>query len=147
MLTYDKTFQLLPVKQKSNPSLHFPDLSVFSCHFFSLFLFLLSQRLTKTQLELCGAKNGTAAFCKWQKFVSYLAQMNSAWEQEEEGSCGGMIWYDLKLFPNRLHGVWSYPLISWWIISTTGVKSALCHFSSYSLLSFLPHASNVGYCI
>lgn len=60
-----------------------------------------------TQLELCGAKNGTAAFfLKRHKFVSlYLAHMSSAWEHREEGSCGGMIWYELKLFPNRLHRV------------------------------------------
>lgn len=59
-----------------------------------------------TQLELCGAKNGTAAFFKLHKFVSlYLAHMSSAWEQREEGSCGEMIWYELKLFPNRLHRV------------------------------------------
>lgn len=35
------------------------------------------------------------------------------------GSCGGMIWYELKLFPNRLHRVWSCPLLVWWILSPT----------------------------
>lgn len=39
----------------------------------------------------------------------YLAHMSLAWEQREKGSCGGMIWYELKLFPNRLHRVWSCP--------------------------------------
>lgn len=29
--------------------------------------------------------------------------------REKAGSCGGMIWYELKLFPNRLHRVWSCP--------------------------------------
>lgn len=33
------------------------------------------------------------------------------------GSCGGMIWYELKLFPNRLHRVWSCPLPVWWNLS------------------------------
>lgn len=39
----------------------------------------------------------------------YLAHKSLAWEQREKGSCGGMIWYELKLFPNRLHRVWSCP--------------------------------------
>lgn len=80
-----------------------------------------------TQLELCGAKNGTAAFFKWHKFVSlYLAHMSPAWEQREEGSCGGMIWYELKLFPNRLHRVWSCPLLVWWILSTSINQRRAC---------------------
>lgn len=54
-------------------------------------------------------------FFKWHKFVSlYLAHMSPPWERKEEGSCGGMIWYELKLFPNRLHRVWSCPLFVWW---------------------------------
>lgn len=80
-----------------------------------------------TQLELCRAKNGTAAFFKWQKFVSlYLARMSAAWELWEQGSCGGMIWYELELFPNRLHLVWSCPLHVWWILSYSVKLGRLC---------------------
>ena len=69
---------------------------------------------------LSSAKNGTAAFLKWHKFASlYLAHMSPAWEQWEEGSCGGMIWYELKLFPNRLQRVWSCPLHVWWTLFTS----------------------------
>lgn len=51
----------------------------------------LSQKLTVTQLELGEAKNGTAAFFKWHKFVSlYLAHMSPAWEQRE----GGQLWWN-----------------------------------------------------
>lgn len=59
-------------------------------------------------------------FLKWHKFVSlYLAHMSPPWERREEGSCGGMIWYELKLFPNRLQRVWSCPLFVWWVASTS----------------------------
>lgn len=56
-----------------------------------VFFRLLSQKLTMTQLELCKAKNGTAGFFKWHKFVSlYLALMSPAWEQRE----GRQLWWD-----------------------------------------------------
>lgn len=109
-----------------------------------------------TQLELCRAKNGTAAFFKWQKFVSlYLARMSAAWELWEQGSCGGMIWYELELFPNRLHLVWSCPLHVWWILSYSVKLGRLCiilHqlFFITSCLFFVIHSkssanSNTGF--
>lgn len=46
---------------------------------------------------------------RWHKFVSlYLAHTSPAWERRR-AAVVGMIWYELKLFPNRLHEVWSCP--------------------------------------
>lgn len=47
------------------------------------------------------------------------------------GSCGGMIWYELKVFPNRLHGVWSCPLLVW-RGSLPHYQPVLCYIS-YSM--------------
>lgn len=68
---------------------------------------LLSQKLSMTQLELCEAKNGTAAFLKKTRVClivsgSHVSRLGT---EGKAGSCGGMIWYELKLFPNRLHKV------------------------------------------
>lgn len=92
---------------------HFPPARVCSSR-------LLSQQPTMTQLELFAElKMGQLPFlndtslshCIW---LTCLQPGNG---EEEEGSCGGMIWYELKLFPNRLHRVWSCPLLVWWILS------------------------------
>lgn len=57
-------------------------------------------------------------------------------KRREEGSCGGMIWYELKLFPNRLHRVWSSPLLVWWILSTSINQRSAC-ITLHQLFSFL----------
>lgn len=81
-------------------------------------------------------KVGQLPFFKWHKFVSlYLAHMSPPWERREEGSCGGMIWYELKLFPNRLHRVWSCVLFVWWVASTS-INSRRACIISHQL--FLP---------
>lgn len=69
------------------------------CVWLSWYLFVgpLSLKQTMTQLELCGAKNGTAAFFKWHKFVSlYLPLTSLAWERRRGagGGGGGQLWRD-----------------------------------------------------
>lgn len=73
---------------------------------------LLSQKPSMTQLELCEAKNGTAAFLKRTRacLIVSASQVSCLGTEGKAGSCGGTIWYELKLFPNRLHKVWSCSL-------------------------------------
>lgn len=68
---------------------------------------LLSQKPSMTQLELCEAKNGTAAFLKVTRVCLIVSgsHVSCLGTGGKAGSCGGMIWYELKLFPNRLHKV------------------------------------------
>lgn len=68
---------------------------------------LLSQKPSMTQLELCEAKNGTAAFLKVTRVCLIVSgsHVSCLGTEGKAGSCGGMIWYELKLFPNRLHKV------------------------------------------
>lgn len=55
---------------------------------------LLSQKPSMTQLELCEAKNGTAAFLKKTRVClfgsgSHVSRLGT---EGKAGSCGGMIW-------------------------------------------------------
>lgn len=73
---------------------------------------LPSQKPPMTQLELCEAKNGTAAILKKTRVClivsdSHVSRLGT---EGKEGSCGGVIWYEFKLFPNRLQKVWSCSL-------------------------------------
>lgn len=106
--------------------------------FLLVFFRLLSQKLTMTQLELCKAKNGTAALSKWHKFVLlYLAHMSPAWEQRG----GGQLWWDdlvwIKAVSQQApQGLILSPACLLDSPPPTHYQPVLHYISSFSLLSF-----------
>lgn len=99
--------------------------------FLLLFFSPLSQKLTVTQLELCEAKNGTAAFFKWHKFVSlYLDHMSPAWEQRG----GGQLWRNDLVWIKTV----SQQAPQGLILSPACLGESLPHYRNHIMLHQLP---------
>lgn len=97
----------------------FSSCSLVLCHRSWLWLSWSFAKLKMGQLPFLN--DTSLSLCIW---ITCLLPGNRG----EAGSCGGMIWYELKLFPNRLHRVWSCPLLVWGNLSPT-IETILCYIS------------------